>query len=78
MSEINWYSFPTKICFGADALSKLPEIVAKEKYGKCLIVTDPGFVNAPGGIRRRVPRSLTAYQSRPIRVGSAGSMEPSK
>ena len=43
MSDINWYSFPTKICFGVDALSKLPETVAKEKYGKCLIVTDPGF-----------------------------------
>lgn len=47
MSEINWYSFPTKICFGADALSKLPETVAKEKYGKCLIVTDPGFSKTP-------------------------------
>lgn len=43
MSEINWYSFPTRICYGIDALSKLPETVAKEKYGKALIVTDPGF-----------------------------------
>lgn len=43
MANISWYSFPTRICFGAEALSKLPETVAKEKYGKCLIVTDPGF-----------------------------------
>lgn len=43
MAGISWFSFPTKICFGAESLSKLPETVAKEKYGKCLIVTDPGF-----------------------------------
>lgn len=47
MSGINWFSFPTKICFGPDALSKLPETVAKEKYGKCLLLTDPGFAKTP-------------------------------
>jgi alcohol dehydrogenase class IV len=47
MSGINWYSFPTKICFGAGALGKLPETVAKEKWGRCLVVTDPGFAKTP-------------------------------
>ncbi|MEW6057023.1 MAG: iron-containing alcohol dehydrogenase [Bdellovibrionota bacterium] len=47
MSQVNWYSFPTKICFGAEALSYLPAVVAKESYGKCLIVTDAGFSKTP-------------------------------
>jgi alcohol dehydrogenase class IV len=47
MSQINWYSFPTRICFGPEAITKLPETVAKEKWGKALIVTDPGFARTP-------------------------------
>lgn len=40
---VNWYSFPTKICFGVDALAELPKTVAAQKLGKALIVTDAGF-----------------------------------
>lgn len=47
MAELSFFSFPTKIWFGAEALGKLPEICGKEKYGKGLIVTDPGFARTP-------------------------------
>jgi len=43
MAQTSWYSFPTKICFGEGAIEQLPAIVAKEKWGRGLIVTDKGF-----------------------------------
>ncbi len=44
MQNLSYFGFPTRIWFGPHVLEeKLPEIILKEKYGKALLLTDPGF-----------------------------------
>jgi 4-hydroxybutyrate dehydrogenase len=43
-TPLSTFSFPTKILFGAGALSSLPSLVAEMKIRRPLVVTDPGLL----------------------------------
>jgi 4-hydroxybutyrate dehydrogenase len=43
-TQLSTFSFPTKILFGAGALSSLPSMLAEWKIRRPLVVTDPGLL----------------------------------
>ena len=45
--NLSTFSFPTTILFGAGAITKLPEELAKRGMKRPLVVTDRGLVNTP-------------------------------